>query len=350
MPIQGQIDVKNKETMKDLEDFKKDLLNYIKFKAHASVKDALPELKLSVMSVLTRMYNAREAPASKDPNAVQPEVLIPKLKKDIIQEIFGKNVDSINPKNTNTKMDDVNIFVVRNKRIKAWQSVNDGSTYDGEEIRFKERLMKSVLINYDNGKMYVPDPDSVKGMKIECSKDTGETINSSKKFDAYKNSQQITRTKTTYQRAAIWTVRQADTQNMLANAISLDALVSEIQAGNFQNAIEVLNQKNKTGVFNEAIENLKKTKKGKADNLDLNSYYKLRKLVDNLNIRRYDGEKKTTISLVTSYDDSVEDQAVDFFTELRKYIYLWMQSNMDRWTKDVITAIETVIKKYNKKG
>lgn len=349
MPVEAKIDVKNSGLIKDIQDFKEDLLKYIPFKATASVKDALPELKLTVMSVLTRMYNAKE-PDTKTPQAVQPEVTFPKLKKDIVQEIFGKNLDSMNPKNTNTKQDDVNVFVVRGKRIKAWQSVSDGSTYEGDELKFKERLQKSVIINYDNGKMYVPDPETVKGVKIECSRDTGETINSSKKFDAYKNSQNITRTKSPYQRSAIWTVRQADTQNMLANAISLDALVEQIQNGNFQNAIEILNQKNKTGVFTEAIDNIKKTKKGKGTNVDLNSYYKLKKLVDNLNIKRYDGPNKTTISLVTSYDDSVEDQALDFFTELRKYIYLWMQTNMDRWVKDILTAIETVVKKYNRKG
>ncbi len=348
MGITAKVDVKVDGTIKDLQSIKKDLMLYIPFKAKASVEEALPELRITLNSIMTRMYNSKED--TKSVKNTPDTINVPKLKRDIIKEVFGNDIDAHNQNNTNSKNDNVNIFVNRDKRIKAWQSVSDSSTYQTEENKFKNRLLNSLIVDYGTGRMYAPDPDTVKGIKVECSTDVGETLNSSKKFDAYKNSQNITRTLSPYQRAAIWTVKQADVDLIVKNSISIDNIVNEIMQGNYKSAQEILKQKNKTGVYTTAIEKIEGIRKGKTDSVDLESYYKLKKLIANLRIKRTDGQKKISISLVTSYDASVEEAAIDFFTEMKKYIYLWMVSNQDKWTRDIIKAIEIVIKKYNKKG
>lgn len=343
-----KIDVKDKQLADDIKWLRNDLMIYITNRSARSVNDSLPELKATLQSILVRMYNSKEESPTPSNSSNSNDLGISNLRKDLIKEIFGQDL-ALASKAPDNKNPNSNVFVNRDKRIKSWQPISDSSTYEGEETRFKNRLMNSLIVDFATGRVHAPDPETIKGIKVECSTDTGQTLDSSKKFDAYKNSQQITRTQSTYQRVAIWTVRQADVKLIMDNAISVDDIINEVLQGHYGSAKDLLREKNKNGTYNTAIENIDNIQKGKFVNTNLETFQKLKTLINNLRIKRTDSKRKTTISLVTSYNNETEEQAIDFFTEMRKYIYIWMVNNQEKWINAILNAIQDVAKKYNKK-
>lgn len=350
-----KIEIKNAESIvSDLKKFSKDLRVGIESGLDTTLDDDVESLKSTLLGLINNEITIDNKEVKTDKSA--PTITMPKSKIDLVKEIFGNDImtsDYMKTGNKGNTLDDKsNVFVMKNGRIKAWQSVSESSNYSTQESTFKNRLKDGIILDPDSGKMYKVPDSAVKGLKVECSTDSGQTLNSEKKFDAYKNSPNITRRKgdSPDQRVAVWTTRKEDINFMIRNSISVDEIIHKIQEGEYDTAAALLQKNNTSGAYKQIIENINNVKMGKIANPDTKAYINLQSLIRNLKIKKRIAEYKTDYTLFTSYDSELEDTQEKFFDVLRREIFLWKTTNEELWINVMIKSINEVVKKYNKAG
>lgn len=352
MPVSTKIAVKDKGLIEDLKRISKDLRTEITNVVDQELDSAVEALKSTLRSVL----NSDITIASTMPDSTQKVPVglnIPKTKADLIKFIFGEDITkadyfqrSLGNKTVN---ENNNIFVYDKGRIKCWQSVGDSSSYSGQENTFRNRLYKGLLIDAKSGSISKIHPDTVRGIKLECSKDTGETVDSEKKFEAYKNSNSIQRRNFDgpYSRTAVWTVKQADAANMLSGALPLNQILEKIQEGDYSLATELLTRNNKGGMFSGALDKIEDLKNGTNVSQDLQIKAKITTLINNLKIRKSVSEYSIKYTLYSTYDSTIEESEDKFFELLKQQIFLWKLSNEDALFKAMMKAANKVIARYS---
>jgi hypothetical protein len=352
MPVNTKIDIKNQPVIDDLKKFASELRVEMANAIDPVLSSAVDDLKGTLLSMLNT-----NTPVTLDVDGTKKtpvNVRVSKSKADLIKYIFDEDITkadyfqrSIGNKTVN---DNTNVFVYDKGRIKNWQTVGDSSTYAGQESTFRERLTKGILIDAATGNMYKIHPDDVKGIKLECSKDTGETVNSEKKFEAYKQGANIQRRKGgPFTRTAVWTIKQADAKGILTGGLPLNQMLDQILAGNYKDASELLTRNNKGGMFTKAIEQIDNLKKGTNVSDDIATRQKITALINNIKIRKNISDYKTTYTLFSNYDTSIEESDDNFFEMLRQQIFLWKVSNEDALFKALVAAANKVIDKYTSK-
>lgn len=344
---------------KEIKDFS-DLARHIRKNAEFGLDKAL-DSSLDLLKIeLTTFVNEsiRSTPIGQDQSEDIPDILnIPKAKNDLIKYIFGQDITTSDYEQKGlgdkTVNDNSNVFMLKDKRIKAWQTIGDGSTLESEEARFRNRLIHGIIIDTSNGKMYKPRAVDIKGIKLECSRDTGVTLDSQKKFDAYKNSGKVTRRKDgPDQRLAVWTIKQEDVQVMMNNALSIDTVIEKVMSGEEESAIAILNSINQGRELDTAIKKIENVKLKKELTPDILVYQDIVALINNLKISKNQTAESsgvTTYTLYSNYGEKAEENTV-FFNELRNKVYLWMLSNEEYWFKSLMDQVVQGLQKYDAKS
>lgn len=350
------IKVKYENVVKDLADLRRHVRKNAQFGLDKVLDRSVDELKGELFSIISSDIRT----SSSVPNAptdIPDRLNISKSKSDIIKEIFEADIAKSDIFKTGNTVDDAsNVFVVRDGRIKAWQSISDSSTYGEQENTFKNRLKRGIVIDSSTGRIYKVDPNTVTGMKLECSRDTGQTVDSAKKFDAYKNSPHIKRRKNNspYDRTAVWTVRQEDVRYMMDRAIDMQSIIDLIQQDELEIAKNVLEQYNTDGSFTDFIDNITHIQEGDARTEGFKNYENIRDMVRNLKVRKEMSstgtEGTTKYVLVTSYDRTDNEREVEFFKELKIQTWLWVAKNEKKWLTAMMHAITKALKRYDPKA
>lgn len=357
-----KIEVKDQFLMQDIKKLAKDFKTSIETGLDPVLNLAVNELKTNLRTIINRDIKINNT-IPDSTKKLPPALNLPKSKVDIIKEVFGQDIMSSDfirrTLKENITSNTSKVFVMKDGRLKSWQSVGDSDSYGSQESLFKSRLKEGIIYDMQSGKLLKPVPEDVKGIKVECSTDTGQTLNSENKFNSYKNSPNITRRQfdSPYNRVAVWTVKQEDLKLMTQRAIDLDAIIDKIQEGEYETVIKLFEQNNKSGVFRTAIDNLQNIKEGKAGTPEAKSYFALLTLIKNIKIRKSIARSKTTYTLFTNYSSSLdqsesgmlEESNTSFFHALRQEIYLWKVSNEEKWLKTIIRSVEKVIAKYKPK-
>lgn len=344
---------------KDLLDFKdlaKHVVRNAEFGADKALDKAVDQLKTKLLNTINQDIKTFDstAQATTETGEIARNLNIPKSKNDLIKHIFGEDIKNADyfkaTSKSKTVNDNSNVFVVDNNRIKAWQSVGDGSTLAGEESRFRDRLVNSIIIDKDTGKMYKLNPNDVKGVKLECSRDTGQTLDSEKKFDAYKNSERMSRKKDGPEgRLAVWTVRQDDVKFMMNHAVSIDDIIEKIIEEDYDSATHLLQQINTKGEFHAPLEKIRDLKDNKNLGSDVQSYMAILKLIKNLKVEKKIFKTMTKYTLFSDYD-AAADKNEKFMDALRQEINLWLASNQDDWFKQMVDQVANALEKYDSKA
>lgn len=345
--------------IKDFDDLKRHIRRNAEFGAEKALKISIKNLQATLFDIINNQIRlADQAPKTPQSGAEPlPEKMnIPKSKADLVKHIFGedlKNADyyqsSLGNKTVN---DNSNVFVVKDGRIKAWQNVNDGSTYEGDENRFRQRLMTGIIIDADTGKMFKLDPNTVKGIKLECSRDTGQTIDSDKKYQAYKSSDKMNRQKNgdPAQRLAVWTIRQEDVRNMMNSAVSVDEIVKRVLEEDYDTAKKLLGSINKDGSLDETIQKVEDLRTNTNVPTDVRAIQDIQKLIRNLKIEKQKTSKDTTrYILFTTYDETA-DHNVKFMEQLQTQVQLWTFVEQEGWYKSIVDQVVQALAKYDRKA
>ncbi len=352
-----QIKVNFDKDLKDFTDLKQHIMRNAEFGVDKALDKAVDSLKNSLLKILNSDVKSFSSEDFRDTEAAtySPSMNIPKSKADIIKHIFGedlKNADAYKKTSKgNTTNDNSNVFVIENNRIKAWQSIGDSSTLDSEDSRFKNRLVNGIIIDSKTGKMYKPNPKDIKGTKLECSTDTGNTLNSNKKFDAYKQSGKMSRQKegSPSQSLAVWTMRQEDVGNMMKGAVSIDAIVDSILEGDFDTAKSLLGKINADKTTQDSLKKIDDIKNNKNLSPDIESFLAANKLIRNLKVEKKPLKNYTKYTLFSNYD-SKADENVKFMASLRQEITVWLVTNEDLWFKAIVDQVYQALEKYDSKA
>lgn len=352
-----QIKVNYEKAVKDFDDLKKHIMRNAEFGADKALDAAVDQLKASLKALLNNDVKTFTSEDLKDTEAAtySPNINVPKSKADIIKHIFGedlKNADAFKKSSKgNTFNDNSNVFVLDNGRIKAWQSIGDSSTLDSEDSRFKNRLVNGIIIDSKTGKIYKPNPKDIKGTKLECSTDTGNTLNSNKKFDAYKQSDKMSRQKDgdPKQRLAVWTMRQEDVRNMMSGAISIDDIVERILEGDFDTAKGLLQKINEGSNLEANIRKIDDIKNNKNLAPDTAAFLATNNLINNLKIEKKPLKTYTKYTLFSNYDSKV-DENVKFMASLRQEITIWQVSNEQIWFKAIVDQVYRALEQFDSKA
>ncbi len=346
-------EVKNIASIKtDLRKFAKDVRTSITDDLDAVLDKEIDRLKSKLKYILNRQVTIGSQLGGT--NAKLPENLnIPKVRSDILKEVFNADVMASDymQKALKNKVvnDNSNVFVFDKGRIKAWQSVTDSSTYASQESFFRNRLMEGVIIDAQSGEIHKINPQTVKGTKLECSRDTGQTIDSEKKFEAYKNAESISRRKNDapYDRVAVWSMRQEDANYLMKTALPMNQMFELIETGDYDTALQVLTANNKGGAFNQAIDKLTNFKKSTAAP-NMQTHAKIVAAINSLKAKKTVSQHGTTYTLLsTSYDSDVDTQE-DFVMAMRREIQMWKLADEQMLITTIINAINKVIARYNK--
>lgn len=352
-----KIEVKFDKDLKDFTELKNHIIQNATLGADKALDKALDELKSLLSKLLNNDTKTFTSSDLKDTEAstYSPAVNMPKSKSDIIKHLFGEDVKNSDfyKKNTkgNTFNDTSNVFVITNNRIKAWQSIGESSTLDGEDSRFKNRLINGIIIDSKTGKIYKPNPNDVKGTKLECSTDTGNTLNSNKKFDAYKQSSKMSREKdgNPAQRLAVWTMRQEDVGYMLKNAVSIDTIVDSILEGDYDTAKHLLNSINQGKELENSLKKIEDIKNNKNLSPDMTSFLAANKLIKNLKIEKKLLKNYTKYTLFSNYDSKV-DENIKFMESFRQQVSLWLVSGEQIWFKSMVDQVIKGLEQYDSKA
>ena len=353
MPASVKFEFKDKGLLQDLKKLASEIRTEATKALDPVLDNAVDELKASLRTILTRevrLYSTLPDGTRNLPAGLN----IPKTKADLVKFIFDEDLSkadfiqrSLGNKTVN---DNTRIFVYDRGRIKNWQTVTDSSTYASQESSFRNRLVGGLVIDAASGNIFKPHPDDIKGIKLECSRDTGQTIDSEKKFEAYKNGPDIQRRKydAPYTRTAVWTVKQEDAKQLMSGALPLNQLLDKIQEGDYATALEFFTRNNKGGIFSKALEKIEDLKSGRNLSEDLLVKQRISALINNLRIRKSISKYQTKYTLFSNYDSSIQESENNFFELLKREIFLWKVSNEDKLVRALMKAVDKVIAKYNK--
>lgn len=353
------VEIKNGRAIAaDLKKFAKEARGAIEQGLDNKLDEGIDDLK----STLLNYVNYQVTEKTPDPMDQTQKIDVPKSKVELMKEIFNVDItssDIMKPTSKGRTLNDQSsVMVMKGGRVKAWQNVHAASTYGAQEMYFKERLMSGIIYDADKGKMYKVPENSVKGIKLDCSTDTGQTLNSEKKFEAYKQSDKITRRKgdSPDQRVAVWTTRKEDLNFMMRNAIDLDTLVIDVTEGKYDSAITKLEAQDTKGLYKQAIEKIQNIKNGKVAQPGSKAFLNLQQLINNLKVQKRIADYKTTYTLVTNYSKSLdsseygmlEDSEDAFIHILRQEIFLWKIENEQQWIDVITKNVNELIQRYNR--
>ena len=351
-----EIKVKYEHVVKDFDDFKRHIRKNAEFGADKALDKAVDVLKNSLKKIINediKVFDSTQQ-SNAEPQQGLPTLNIPKAKNDLIKHVFGQDIRyadfnkaSVGSKTVN---DNNNVFVVDKGRIRAWQSVSDGSTFAQDEQKFKNRLVNGILIDKKTGKMYKINPNDVKGIKVDCSKDTGETINSENKYQAYKNSNKITRRKEgPDDRLAVWAVKQDDVNFMMRHAVSIDDIIEKIFEQDYDTASALIQKINPKGELNKPLEKIADLKQNKNLPTDVQSYLAILKLITNLKIEKKYLKTTTRYTLFSNYDPAINKNE-KFMDALKREVLLWLVSNQDDWYRAMVDQVVKALEQYDSKA
>lgn len=336
--------------VKDFSDLKRHVRRNAEDGLDKALKISIAQLKAELLIIVNEKVKL-SSEVGIDTN-VPPQFDIPKSRNELLKFLFNEDLSKADffkkSLSNNSVTDTSNIFSIKDKRIKIWQSLSDSSTFNGEESLVKARLLKGLIINAHNGSLFKLAPDDVKGLKLECSRDTGQTINSEQKFEAYKGSEKMTRNKDSSpaQRLAVWTVRQEDVAFMMRRAILVDDVLDQVLEGNIETAINLVN---KTKGLNDIVEKLNDLREKKGLSPTLAVQQDLLTLIRNLSVNKIITKTATRYVLVSNYGNEA-DKDEKFAEQLRKQIGIWVLNNEDFWFKSMWESVVKALSKYDSKA
>jgi hypothetical protein len=267
---------------------------------------------------------------------------MPKSDQEILKFLTGIDVDQIRKRKDFTSAVESNVAFIQDNRVRYRLNMDANENFDIQYKKAIDFYNKAIFVNVDsrgNLQYYVnPGIDLSTHVKVVCSRETGDTSKSRKRFDTHKNRRGF----------ADWALKQDAVKDLvLKNFINISDVVDKIKDGNYSDAEAILQRakSNKnTSDLTQKISDLK-TKKNLTPGIE--AHNNIMSLVNNLKILKKISKEKVTYTLISNFDDSNPNNK-DFFEEMRKAITLWSISNHNFWFATLVEQTEKIIQEYEK--
>jgi hypothetical protein len=355
-----KIEVRDKNIIADLKKITKNIRQSIEQGLDNSLDKDLDILKAELKSIINSNINLKVV-KEEDPH--KSTINIAKSDAEIINQITKRDLSKIKTTKDYSEMVNSGITIIadrknlKNKGLDATSSVMSSganlrlpmsaeSTFENQMQLAINHFNNSIFILEENGKLYYymnPGIDLSKYVKIVCSRDTGDTERSRKKFNLYKNGRS-SGSRGQAKDHADWTLLKDGIDVIKTKFIRLDTIIDDIKDSKYEDAIETINKKNlsnsKVQDIKEEIDNIK----SKSNLLPTTkSYSNIITLINSLKIRKRISNYKTSYTLFSvDIENSKEEE--DFITAIKREIYLWKISNENHWIDVIIKAVNRSLK------
>jgi len=355
-----KISVDNKKALELFDNLKKDLRPEVINKSlDIPLSQDLAALKLQLLSMLNNEQKSKVE--VKDQALGETEVKVQKSDEEMIKHLTGVDISRVSKTKDYNSLADGKVAVVSNKTMRATLdkrtgtslsggkmpsgvnlrvNMNEIDSYDSQLARAENYFNDSLYVFVDtNGKAnYYKNPgiDMRQYVKVVCSRDTGKTAASEKRWN----------TGTSNRGFADWTVLTEGIERVKRDFINITDVVDKIKSGEYEEAKSVLNKisKGSSVEVSNKIDDLKQS-----TNLSPSTaaYNNVVKLIKNLRIEKSKNSQGVTYTLVSTFDETIEDYA-DFQEKIKAESQFWQISNETKWINSVVQAIIGLIKKHTR--
>lgn len=344
-----------KDTQKFAESLRAEIKNGLADHIDSAVDDLKNELKTTVNNQI------QDTPEQTGTGVREHVLNIPKSEVEIVNQLLGIDISKFRTDRGYSTQVDAGVTVVTSRaRLKEKgftpdvskmssgvnfrMSMSELDTFDSQFGAAQNHFNNTIFMLEENGRMsYFLNPgiNLTNHLKVVCSRETGDTDMSRKKFEKH-------RVRRNY---ADWTLTAEGLNMVKSKFIKLDDIIDAIQDGRPEDAIGILNShkvnNDKVQKVAEQIQNFKTNKNLKPTT---QSYTNIITLINNLKVRRTVSENKTTYSLFTNLGNQLNDSEEEFLTSIKTQVFLWKISNEQRWVDTITKAINRVVDKFNKQG
>lgn len=321
--------------------------NVIENGVDETLNQSISELKEDLYYIINEKIPALETSKSSTTLGL-PEVELPKSDQELLNHFTGIDLTKIRTNKDYTSAVESNVLLSNDYRLRLRLPIGPDESL-AEDFEKAVKFFNTATIVFKDGAGKVqyylnPGIDMRQYVKIVCSRDTGITERTEKKFNAYKNSNRMTRqSNSDMGRFSEWSLTQQGARFVRDSFINITTAMDFIKQGNYEQATAELS-KNKNGPkvqdFIDKTQDLKNDSNLKPDT---QVYNNILKLIKNVKIIKSIKIKEITYSLLTSYDGNDNHQ---FFEEMDELMVLWHIENDRKWFNALVNAAEKVIAEY----
>lgn len=345
-----------KDAMKFAEELRTEAQVGLSDHIDSAVEDLKEELKTTVNNQIA------SAPAEQTGKDVRDQTLdIPKSEVEIINQLLNIDITKFRTdRGYSTQVDSgVTVVTSRDKLkekgiasdvsrmssgVNFRMSMSEMDTFDSQFGAAQNHFNNTVFMLEEGGKInyYInPGINLSNYVKVVCSRETGNTAASNKKFEKH-------RVRRNY---ADWTLTAEGLGVVKNKFIKLNDVVDSIKDGRYDDAIAILNShkvgNDKIQKVADEIKNIKTSKNLKPTT---QAYVNIITLISNLKVRKTTSENKTTYSLYTNYGNELSDTEEQFLDTIKSEVFIWKITNEQKWIDTITKAVNRVVEKFNKQG
>jgi hypothetical protein len=341
------------QLVKDLERFKKELNTTIKIGLDKPLSDSVQELKDVLLSVINKDIKDNKTQSANTLN--EKDLDIPKSQDEIIKHLTNVDLNQIRTKKDYTTFVENKALIVNEHRVRLRIPMSGAETFDMQHSQAISFFNKATFIFNDgqgNLSYHInPGIDMSQYVKVVCSRDTGDTPKSRKKFDNYKNSKKMPRQDSSeIGRFSEWSLKQDAVKYIKQAFININPIIKDIQNGDYDDALLKLHTSYSGN--NPNIQNVKNKVEELRDKKNLQpsteAYSNIISLIRNMKFAKSIAPTAVRYTLISNYNSSAEQEANEkiFMDEIQRQIFIWGSINEKLWFYKLAQVIEKFIERF----
>lgn len=342
----------------------------------------LVELKNKLLNIVNN--DLRSKVIIQEQEGKPEQILMKKSDQEITKHLTGVDLEKVSKTRDFTTLADGNLAIVSNKTLqkanidrmtanptsKMSSGVNlrlPMSEFDSFENQYAKALnyynnaLIMIVDNNGNTDYYLnPGIDLSEHVKVVCSKETGDTSYSRERWYKHRDKRGF----------ADWTLTAEGVERVKRSFIKYNDVINKVKEGDFAEAINIHTAKSTKTIYNNSARKIDnditqridtdKTQKidditQKIQDLDektaadpsVQAYSNLVKLIKNLRINKEKKQDRVVYTLVSVYDETVEDYS-KFSEQLQRDVKMWKISNEKKWVNIILIHIVRLVNKLTR--
>lgn len=333
-----KLDLITKEKLK--EDVRKEL---IRDGLNDTLQNSLKFLKAEVEQALNSEVRFKTVIENSEDIQDSLAVNIPKTHKDVIKELFGVDLDKVNPNVDFTRYGQSNVVLLNSNRaiLKMDESIfsDSSQSYEKAVKFFQEAIF--IDLSGQTPRYFYADPklNIQQWVKAFCSRDVGITPRTQKRFTGFQSKGE-----------SEWRLKQEGVKQINKNSVDISGVIDLILKGDYETASNALKSKPYSRLNHYVDQKIQQFQKGQTVTTDFAIYNSILAFVRNMHFEKIVTDKMVTYRLVSNYTeaDGTNGAYKHFFDELDSKLSIWFLINEKEWFFDLVDKAEKLIRRYQK--
>jgi tetratricopeptide (TPR) repeat protein len=296
----------------------------------------------------------------KNQNLTDTQIKVRKSDEELIKHLTGVDLTKVSKTKDYNTLADGKLAVISNRVTDGASKIDqlNGAPTSrmssgvnlrlpiGEADSFESQYNQAL--NYYNNAVFVfidnngkanyyvnPGIDMSRFVKVVCSREAGNTVKSSDKWDSHRDKRGF----------ADWTLLKEGLDVIKRDFINITDVIEKLKEGDYDEAKHIYSRVGKNNTqSNEIFNKIDDLKQKKDLSPTVESYNNIVKLIRNLKLEKTIKEDSTFYTLVSTYDETVKDYA-NFQDKIKEEADLWQISNEQDWIKTLVDSIVDLAEK-----